>query len=130
MLALQNKPVDILMYYDARINTIYCGMFDPVGRKPFPAYYVFKAFSFLYRLENQVETEVSGEDVYAVSAYKDGAGSLLITNNTDKKASLFLEGKIDFKEVYSVSEKKLYEKIPFENGYELTAYETLLIIYR
>ena len=51
MLKMQDLPVDMLMYYDARLGTsVYGGMFDPLSSNPFTLYYGFKAFGELYVL--------------------------------------------------------------------------------
>lgn len=56
MLGMQNLPVDMLMYYDARFGTsVYGGLFNCETRQPYATYYTLKAFGELYVLGNQVE---------------------------------------------------------------------------
>ena len=74
MVALQHSSVDLLMYYDATLESTYGGMFDPVHRVPFKAYYAFFGFGQLYRLGYQYSVEGAddcgqiAEGVYALAA--------------------------------------------------------------
>ena len=71
MIACQNTPVDILMYYDARPETPYNGLFDFYTFQPLPAYYSFYAWSRLAGLGRQVEAKADEDDLYAVAAKGD-----------------------------------------------------------
>lgn len=91
MLALQDTSLDSAMFYDARCGSgCYSGLFNPLNRKPHPAYYVFVAFGELYRRKNQVEVTVGMEGVYAVAA-KDNDGCLVISNTNNHEVPLLLE---------------------------------------
>ena len=81
--AMQNTPLDKMMYYDAQVHANYGGLFDPVHHTVFKSYYAFQAFNELYRLKNQVEcSEPDQRDVIAVAAadseYQEGA--VVVTN--------------------------------------------------
>lgn len=87
-IAMQNSPVDMLAYYDGNIASSYCGMFNPLTKTPFKAYYAFKAFNELYRLGTQCAVcgECSdgqiGGGVYALAA-KDGDKTAVMLVNTE-----------------------------------------------
>ena len=74
MVALQNSSVDLLMYYDGSIESTYGGLFNPLTRTPFKAYYTFYGFGQLYGLGYQYpieDADPSGrltDTVYALAA--------------------------------------------------------------
>ena len=73
MVALQNTSVDLLMYYDGSMESTYGGMFDPVHRVPFKAYFTFLGFGKLYKLGYQYPIEGAEygritDTVYALAA--------------------------------------------------------------
>ena len=131
MLALQNEPLDMLMYYDCRVISVYCGLFDPVGQKPFPAYYVFAAFSELYRLGQTTALSGASRGLFACSATDGTRGLLLLTNASDAEKEIECCGA-DF-----VSFKKLTEGdggfVPVQvcgNRLTLQPYDVALAEYR
>ena len=76
MVALQHSAVDMLAYYDGQIESTYCGLFDPLTRTPFKAYYAFRAFGEVYRLGYQYPIEGVGEGgLVADGLYAMAAGS-------------------------------------------------------
>lgn len=79
MCMAQASPLDTLMYYDARP----CGMnglFDTDTLEPLKTYYVYKAFSDLRALGECVETEIEGDNVYAVAATNGFDSAVLLTS--------------------------------------------------
>ena len=62
------------MYYDATLESSYGGMFNPLTRTPFKAYYAFFGFGRLYELGYQYPVEGAESDgrisdtVYALAA--------------------------------------------------------------
>ena len=87
MCAMQHAPVDMLMYYDARANTNYCGFYDYQTREHMPPYYTFYAWSKLKGEECECKLEGGVGDIYAVSSVKDGKTVLMLVryngdNNT------------------------------------------------
>ena len=58
--ACQDRPVDMLMYYDARANSVMNGMFERVTLWPMKGYYPFVCWSKLAELGTQVKTDFSG----------------------------------------------------------------------
>ncbi len=86
MCAMQDTPIDKLMYYDAQVNSSYGGLFDPLHKTVFRAYYAFKAFNEIYKLGTQVScTCVSDaaphtETEAVAAANENGECGVLITN--------------------------------------------------
>lgn len=88
MLAAQHSSIDMLMYYDARVNTTMNGLFDLYTLRPLKGYYPFKMFSELYRMSTSVECVIEGEEVYAVGAKgAEGNSSLMLAYYTDDDAA-------------------------------------------
>ncbi len=89
LVAMQNSSVDLLMYYDATMESSYGGLFNPITRKPFKAYYTMAAFNRLYQLGMQYalfDTTEGGKltaGIYGLAA-GDGQG---------KQAVLVVNGK-------------------------------------
>lgn len=134
MIALQNSPLDMLMYYDCNVSSEYCGLFNPVSKKPFPAFYVFKAFGMLYGLGNQIYTKVQdATGVYALSAYKDGRGVLLVANNSKSEYGFEICGINKTEKVFAITddnESCMKELAVTESaGYTCSSYETLVIVF-
>ena len=83
MLASQHSSVDMLMLYDARPSG-WCSLFKPYHNKtPLKAYYSLQMFNKLYRAGTEVETAVTGEDIYAVGAVGEGESWLMLTHYND-----------------------------------------------
>ena len=88
MCAMQDAPVDMLMYYDFRVNVdSFCGFYDPQTREHMPTYYVFYAWNKLRGEQCECTLEGGDGDIYAVAAVKDGKTVLMLTryngdNNT------------------------------------------------
>lgn len=79
MVACQNAPVDILMYYDARPETPFNGLWDFISFKPTAAYYSFYAWGRLASLGTQIKTECTDDDVFAIAAKgNDGKVRVLV----------------------------------------------------
>ena len=74
MCECQRGTVDLLMYYDGSIESTYGGLFNPLTRTPFKAYYTFYGFGQLYGLGYQYpieDADPSGrltDTVYALAA--------------------------------------------------------------
>ena len=85
MAACQDAPVDMLMYYDLRPNTIFNGVFDFNSMNPLPGYWAFYAWRRLADAGTQVEAKLAGDTsgVRAIAARgKDGRARLLVANYT------------------------------------------------
>ena len=73
MVAMQNASVDLLMYYDGSMESSYGGLFNPLTRTPFKAYYTFYGFGQLFGLGYQYPIEGAEygrvtDTVYALAA--------------------------------------------------------------
>jgi len=84
MCACQYSSVDMLMYYDARPNEFWNGMFDDtvVGRV-LKGYYPFPMFHALYALGTCVETEGEQVGSYLCAAKNDTQAAVLVTHFND-----------------------------------------------
>lgn len=85
MCAMQNTDTKLLCYYDARVGrSYYGGMFNPLTKKPFPAYYAFVAFNELYQCGTQVQCEYSKSNgLYALAATGSKKSAVLIANESE-----------------------------------------------
>lgn len=91
MCALQKSSLDMLVYYDGSINE-YNGMWNPVTKEPYPAYYSFVAFNVLYRLGFEVFSASDDAAVRVVAATdQNGHDALLLVNTTGKDCTVQLE---------------------------------------
>ena len=79
MSALQDAPVDMLMYYDFRSNSNYCGFYDYQTQEHKPVYYAFYAWSKLEGSQCACSVDGGAGDIYAVASVKDGKTTLLLT---------------------------------------------------
>lgn len=80
MSACQDRPVDILMYYDARIDTSFNGLFDLTTLAPKRGYYAIYAWSKLALLGTQVAVKEDDSDIYVTAAKgADGRLGVLIS---------------------------------------------------
>lgn len=80
MIALHSTPTDMMLYYDFRYWSSYCGAVNPLNMEPFKAYYAFYTFGQLYALGKCVECSCDGNEVYALAA-TDGEKKLLLVVN-------------------------------------------------
>lgn len=132
MLALQDSAADMLMYYDFRVMSKYCGAINSITDEPFKTYYVFKAFSELYEKKTQVECLTPDNDeYYAVAAYDGNEGVALITNNSKKIAWTIFEG-IEITEILFISQKLDLEHPKFapKNKFDLYPFDSVLIRFK
>lgn len=79
----QNLPVDMLMYYDARVCNGFDGLFDSNDYRPLPAYYSFYSWSKLAKLGTQVEAVSTESDVTATAASSNGRTAVLVSRFND-----------------------------------------------
>ena len=84
MCACQYSSVDMLMYYDARPNEFWNGMFDDtvVGRV-LKGYYPFPMFHALYALGTCVEAKSEQVGSYLCAAKNDTQAAVLVTHFND-----------------------------------------------
>ena len=82
MITCQDSPLDMLMYYDARVGCGMNGMFDALTLRPSRGYYPFLAWRRLADLGTQVKAVVAAKDakrpqLFACAA-KNAAGRLAL----------------------------------------------------
>ena len=107
----QNAPIDMAMYYNARITSSYGGLFDPLTWGPAKTFYSFKAFNSLYKLENQVRADSDDYSLLTVAARKDQEVAVMISNYSDQDKLVNIEGLGELKDeiVYVIDENKTLE---------------------
>lgn len=111
MIAMQNAPVDMLMYYDANVMSPYCGLFNPINHGVFNTYYSFYIFGQLYTLGEQVACSSDCDEIYAVAARGDQGAAVAIVNHTgaEQNISLSFEGAIgENAKIFSVDENHAF----------------------
>ncbi len=86
MLACQNAPVDMLMYYDAR-PCAFNGLWAPYTFERLKCYYVFVAFNALYKLGTNVKVSADGENLYIAAAKNDAEAAIVVTHFDDDDSS-------------------------------------------
>lgn len=120
MSALQDAPVDMMMYYDFRPTGSYCGFYDTQTDKHLPLYYAFYAWSKLGDKECACKVEGGAGDVYAVASVRDGRPVVLITrydgdNNACNLAEVSVSvagGSIGKAYYHLTDEDHIYTEIP------------------
>lgn len=114
MCALHKTSVSLLAYYDARCGiSPYGGMFNPNTHKPLPLYYSFMAFNELYKLGNEIYTEIDSDNVKVLGAADENCCALLIANEKDESYEIdleFKEGTFNTAEIYLVDTSHKFEK--------------------
>ncbi len=90
MLSFQRLPLESAMFYDARLGvSIYGSLFDPLTRKPFPAFHAFSAFNELYKRGTEVGLTIDGESgVYAAAAKGKEGGAVMMANTNETPVEL------------------------------------------
>lgn len=86
--ACQHERLDMLMYYDARINSTMNGLFRPGTLETRKGYYPLKIWGEMLSSDGECETLCDIPDIYAVSAVKDGASVTMITYYSDDDEAL------------------------------------------
>ena len=125
---LQNEPVDLLCYYDARIGqSRYGGMFNPITYQPFPLYYSFLAFGELYRLGTQYACDLEGWSCVAASDGEKRAIMLVNSGGRDVEVESALG---DGWEAYVLDETHNLEKVELDpKKFVLGKYSVVLLKY-
>ena len=114
MIAMQNAPVDMLMYYDSNVMSPYCGLFNPINHGVFNTYYSFYIFGQLYALGEQVECCSDCDGVYVLAARGEQGSAIAIVNHTGEKQqiSLSFEGETgENAKIFSVDEDRAFLEV-------------------
>jgi hypothetical protein len=120
MSAMQDAPVDMLMYYDFRPCTSYCGFYDYQTRQHMPVYYTFYAWSKLRGDECACQVEGAEAEIYAVASTQEGKTVLMLTrydgdNNACNLAKLTISlkgGRIGKGCYHLTDDEHIYTEIP------------------
>ena len=81
MCACQSEPLDMLMYYDLRPNTIWCGPWEPFVYDIRPPYWPLYYWAELAEYGTQVASGCAAENIYTSAARsKDGKVRLLVVH--------------------------------------------------
>ena len=97
----QRYPLDMLMYYDARMNSTINGLFNFYTNEKMKGYYPFWMFSHLYRLGTAVSSETDSERVYVAAAGQEGKEAVMLTyftndaSATEEEIELTVQGAAD-----------------------------------
>ena len=77
-------PIDMIMYYDARPNEFWNGLFDcrVIGRV-LKGYYPFPMFNTLYRLGTSVRSECNEEGGYICAARNEDEAAVILSHYSD-----------------------------------------------
>jgi hypothetical protein len=114
MIALQNTPTDMCMYYDATERSQYCGIFDPLTHDVFKAYYSFFIFGQLYEMGKQCYSKVDGDGLFAMAAEGNGKKGFVVVNNSDREKTVELNVngvQLDNGKVRAVDEEHTFDEV-------------------
>jgi hypothetical protein len=95
----QALPLDMLMYYGARVNSALNGMFNFYTREKMKGYYPFYLFSKLYKLGSHIKTVSDTNEIYAVAAKNGESIAIMLTYFTnseelgEKEVTVKLDGR-------------------------------------
>ena len=84
MIASQNAPVDMLMYYDAKPTADFNGLFDKVTFRPLAPYYAISAWGRLAACRSAVKATSDVPEVYVAAARgRDGRRAIMLARYSD-----------------------------------------------
>ncbi len=84
MCVCQNSPLDILMYYDARVSSAMNCIFNTVTLKRLKGFYAFYSFAELAELGNQVKCDCAESNIYALAGCgSNGKKAIMIVSYFD-----------------------------------------------
>ena len=113
----QNSPyLDMMMYYDARPDKEYNGLWDSHFMLPLKGYYAFEFYSTLYQLGTQTAVECDDTDLYVLAATNGEGNAAVISYYTcdpeaKEKTFVLNLGTSDSYVIYSIDEDRDGEKI-------------------
>lgn len=79
MCVSQDKPIDMLMYYEARIGSAMNGLFDLVSLEPLKTYYSYLTFHEMTKLGKEVASESDSERIYSLAVSNGRTTEMLVT---------------------------------------------------
>ena len=146
MIACQYAPVDMLMYYDAKPDAHFNGMFDKVSLLPAKPYYAFYAWGRLSAMcDRVVVASADIPDIYAAAARgADGRRAIFLARYSDdnnfanmRPVALRLSNGVFPPEVTahitdearSHTEMKMWPKDPRELSFRMVPHSCMLLEY-
>lgn len=117
--ACQHEKLDILMYYDARINSTMNGLFKFGTLEKLKGYYPLKTWGELLSSDGECEAVCDIPDIYAVSAVKDNETTTMITYYKDDSDALPLSFIVE------LPGDALRTVYLLDNEHNMTAYEAV-----
>ena len=118
----QKSSLDMMMYYDARLNTGFNGLFGPYTYRPLKSYYVLKAFSGLYELKQEAESYGDDKDLYVVAA-TDGKKSRAIISyynadflRNEEELCVEIKGAAKKFDAYLIDENSVLAPVLYETS--------------
>lgn len=116
--AQKSDCIDILMYYDARIEKVWNGMFDSDTLLPLKGYYPFRMFNELYKLGISCKCETDSDRLFAVSAKSESGDEAILfcryndnDDGTPEEVELCINGGNGEYDVYLLDEEKNAELV-------------------
>lgn len=117
MTACQHSSIDMLMYYDTRQTTCFCGLFDLRTLRPTKAYYSFLWYGKYYDMEAEVLCENEVPELYPLCGIdKEGKTLTSVAYFTNREDAEEKTVQLDFGKsaeynVYLVDEDHIYDLI-------------------
>lgn len=104
------KPLDMLMYYDARPGAMN-GLFDTdIVSEKLKGYYPFWMFNKLYKLNSKVQCVTDDEDIYACAARNDKKAAIMLTFFNNKETKEHKQVKLSVKNICCLLDKSVSVK--------------------
>lgn len=99
MCVCQRCGLDHLMYYDAR-PCAFNGMFRAYTLEPLKGYYPFWMFDKIYRLQNEAESLVNSDKLFACASQKEHHAAVMIVYFDDDDTAEAKDVKVDISGFY------------------------------
>ena len=111
MIALHSTPTDMMLYYDFRYWSSYCGAVNPLNMTPFKAYYSFYTFGQLYALGKCVECSSDTDGIYALAATDGEKKAIAIVSNKNEEVTVSIDGIDDTAKIFAVDNENDFAEI-------------------
>lgn len=102
MITMQNTSLDMLMYYDGRPTSSYCGLWS-YERGILKGYYAFLYFNGVYKLKNQVSAQSDDEGVLTIAAADYENDAIVLCNTTDEEKQVEVKTQNAFEKAWTIS---------------------------
>ncbi len=109
--AMQHTSTDMMCYYDGQLETSYGGLFDPMTRTPLKAYWVFAAYTRLFKLGTHYPLAGAdggrlAPDLYAMAAGNEAGDRAILLCNTGEAKTVTLPAETGPWELYVLDETR------------------------